>query len=208
MFSETRMLVASASRQNEDMEARMVPVAISNIRQQALWLQQPGDPRIALGLAVGHLMTKPAFARLRFGDWSRILIGQINRKHYRFVLDEKSRVVGFLGWALATREIAEAWIGGRAVNSLHDAGNGECIIFNAWSTDTSEVNRKLLAAARQAMLGKETAYFKRLYKDGSRPVRVNVNEFVAGHISRPGRARVLSSRAGDSGFAGVLAERK
>jgi hypothetical protein len=101
MFSETRMLVASASRQNEDMEARMVPVAISNIRQQApgpaLWLQQPGDPRIALGLAVGHLMTKPAFARLRFGDWSRILIGQINRKHYRFVLDEKSRVVGFLG---------------------------------------------------------------------------------------------------------------
>jgi hypothetical protein len=42
----------------------------------------------------------------------------------------------------------------------------------------------LLAAARQAMLGKETAYFKRLYKDGrSRPVRVNVNAFVAGHIS-------------------------
>ena len=29
------------------------------------------DPYIALGLAVSHLMTKPAFANLRFGDWSR-----------------------------------------------------------------------------------------------------------------------------------------
>jgi hypothetical protein len=35
------------------------------------------DPYIALGLAVSHLMTKPAFANLRFGDWSRILTGQI-----------------------------------------------------------------------------------------------------------------------------------
>jgi hypothetical protein len=26
------------------------------------------DPYIALGLAVSHLMTKPAFAKLRFGD--------------------------------------------------------------------------------------------------------------------------------------------
>jgi hypothetical protein len=42
---------------------------------------RPQNPYIALGLAVNHLMTKPAFANLRFGDWSRILTGQINRKH-------------------------------------------------------------------------------------------------------------------------------
>ena len=39
---------------------------------------RPQNPYVALGLAVNHLMTKPAFANLRFGDWSRILTGQIN----------------------------------------------------------------------------------------------------------------------------------
>ena len=40
---------------------------------------RPDNPYVALGLAVNHLMTKPAFAALRFGEWSRILVGQINR---------------------------------------------------------------------------------------------------------------------------------
>jgi hypothetical protein len=29
---------------------------------------RPENPYVALGLAVNHLMTKPAFANLRFGD--------------------------------------------------------------------------------------------------------------------------------------------
>ena len=49
-------------------------------------------------------MVKPAFANLKFGDWSRILVGQINRGHYCFAVDEKNEVQGFMGWALATRE--------------------------------------------------------------------------------------------------------
>jgi hypothetical protein len=32
---------------------------------------RPDNPYVALGLAVSHLMTKPAFAALRFGEWSR-----------------------------------------------------------------------------------------------------------------------------------------
>ena len=49
---------------------------------QTLRLFRPDSPpAVALGLAVNHLMTKPAFAQLSFGDWSRILVGQINRKH-------------------------------------------------------------------------------------------------------------------------------
>ena len=169
--------------------------AIANVARAprpALRLYRPRDPRIALGLAVSHLMTRPAFARLRFGEWSRILTGQINRKHYRFVLDDKDRVVGFLGWALATRKAADAWVEGRADFSHDDAKDGPCIIFNAWTANTPQINRFVLDAARQAMLGKETAYFKRLYKDGrSRPMRIKVNEFVAGHISVEGEAGKL-----------------
>src|SRR4051812_46208654 len=62
------------------------------------------DPYIALGLAVSHLMTKPAFANLRFGDWSRILTGQINRKHYYFAVDRKNQIQGFMGWAVTSKE--------------------------------------------------------------------------------------------------------
>ena len=74
-----------------------------------LRLFQPENPATALGLAVSHLMTKPAFANLRFGDWSRILVGQINRGHYRLVIDDNNEMQGFIGWALTSREKAEAW---------------------------------------------------------------------------------------------------
>jgi hypothetical protein len=56
-----------------------------------LRLSRPDNPYVALGLAVNHLMTKPAFASLRFGDWSRVLVGQINRKHYAFVSTARIR---------------------------------------------------------------------------------------------------------------------
>jgi hypothetical protein len=56
-------------------------------------------------------MSKPAFARLPFGHWARVLIGQINRRHYLFVARGKT-LVGFAGWAFATRDKAESWIAG------------------------------------------------------------------------------------------------
>jgi hypothetical protein len=46
-----------------------------------------------------HLMLKPAFARLPFGHWSRILTGQIRRGHYFFIASSKQDR-GFCGWAL------------------------------------------------------------------------------------------------------------
>ena len=82
---------------------------------------RPENPYIALGLAVNHLMTKPAFANLRFGDWSRILTGQINRKHYYFAVDSKNQIQGFMGWAVTSKEKAEAWVEGRGGLSFEDS---------------------------------------------------------------------------------------
>jgi hemolysin-activating ACP:hemolysin acyltransferase len=146
---------------------------------------RPQSPFTALGLAVNHLMTKPAFARLRFGEWSRVLVGQINRKHYFFVVDGANRVVGFAGWAVTTRDKAEAWVEGRGDFSDREGNQGDCVVFNAWAADTLKVNRFLLRECRKVIQGKETVYFKRHYKDGStRPVRLKVNEFVEQHIER------------------------
>ena len=92
---------------------------------------RPENPYIALGLAVNHLMTKPAFANLRFGDWSRILTGQINRKHYYFAVDSKNQSQGFMGWAVTSKEKAEAWVEGRGGLSFEDSLEGNCLILNA-----------------------------------------------------------------------------
>lgn len=143
------------------------------------------NPYVALGLAVSHLMTKPAFANLRFGDWSRILTGQINRKHYYFAVDSKNQIQGFMGWAVTSKEKAEAWVEGRGAVSFADSRDGDCLIFNAWAANTPEVNRFLVSQAREIMQGKDTVYFKRHYKDGStRPARLRANDFVARHLQR------------------------
>lgn len=151
-----------------------------------LRLFRPDNPALALGLAVSHMMTKPAFARLRFGEWSRVLVGQINRRHFHFVLDEKGRAVGFLGWAYTSLAKAEAWVEDRGTFSDDEARDGPGVIFNAWSADSAEVTPVLLEAARRAAVGHEMIYFKRYYKDGrSRPVRLGVTAFIAGHLRLP-----------------------
>jgi len=144
---------------------------------------RPDSPYVALGLAVNHLMTKPAFAALRFGEWSRILVGQINRKHYYFVVDAKNQVQGFIGWALTTKDKAEAWAEGRGGLSYEDSHDGPCIIFNAWAASNGKVNRFLLQEARKIMVGREMVYGKRHYNDGTtRVTRLQVTEFVGQHL--------------------------
>jgi hemolysin-activating ACP:hemolysin acyltransferase len=159
--------------------------AIPATPREELKVFRPDNPYVALGLAVSHLMTKPAFANLRFGDWSRILTGQINRKHYCFAIDSKNQIQGFMGWALASKEKAEAWAEGRGGLSFGDSLEGDCVIFNAWAANTPAVNRFLVSQARAVIDGKDTVYFKRHYKDGStRPARLRVNDFVARHLKR------------------------
>jgi hemolysin-activating ACP:hemolysin acyltransferase len=120
----------------------------------SLRLFRPESPYVALGLAVSHLMAKPAFANLRFGDWSRVLVGQINRKHYALVVDDKNQTQGFLGWALTSKEKAEAWVESRDELSYGDSLNGDQVIFNAWAASSPGINRFMVTAARKIIAGK------------------------------------------------------
>ena len=92
----------------------------------SLW--KPAEPATALGLAVEFLMKEPVFAKLPFGDWSQVLIGQINRGHFCFVVDAQRRVQGFLGWAFTQERLAEQWVESRAAltdkDCLHDREPG------------------------------------------------------------------------------------
>lgn len=150
--------------------------------ERALRIFRPQHPAVALGLAVSHLMTKHAFAKLRFGDWSRILVGQINRKHYCFVIDEADQVQGFMGWALTSEEHALAWADGRRALTFEDSVDGDCIVINAWSADSNKVSRVLIEEARRIASEKTALYFKRHYENGTaRAGRVAVNRFVSRH---------------------------
>ena len=158
---------------------------MSSDAKQVLRIFKPASPTAALGLAVSHLMVKPAFANLKFGDWSRILVGQINRGHYCFAVDGENQVQGFMGWAFADRDKAEAWVEGRRALSFEDSRNGDCMVINAWSANSTRVTRFLLAEMRRVGKDKVTVYFKRHYKDGTtRPARLAVNSFVQSHIER------------------------
>jgi hypothetical protein len=129
-------------------------------------------------------MGKPAYQAVKFNAWSRILAGQINRGHYRFVLNPAGQVVGMLGWALADERVAEHWLTGGTWRD-DGGGEGDCVIFNVWSADTPAARALLLHAARLAISGGRTLYFRRLYPDGRvRPVRLAVNAFVKKHIER------------------------
>jgi hemolysin-activating ACP:hemolysin acyltransferase len=164
--------------------------------EQTLRLFQPNSPAAALGLAVSHLMTKPAFAKLQFGDWSRILVGQINRKHFCFVVDGAGQVQGFMGWALASEEHAQGWADGRRALTFEDSRDGDCVVVNAFSANSTRVTRFLVEEARRVFKDKTTLHFKRHYQDGTtRIARVAINEFIGGHIERSAERRAAASAA-------------
>ncbi|MGQ7793184.1 hypothetical protein ACUN0C_12305 [Faunimonas sp. B44] len=118
----------------------------------------------------------PAFSGRRFGEWSRILVGQINRGHYRFVVDSDRRIVGFVGWAETSEDVAERWL--RATGRLPDieAAEGDCMVLNAWASRSPEATRFLFRALRRIGSGKKAVFFKRFYGDGRvRPFRMEAN---------------------------------
>jgi hemolysin-activating ACP:hemolysin acyltransferase len=142
---------------------------------------RPTSPGASVGLATEYLSTKPAFAKLPFGDWSQVLFHQVVRGHYLFVVDQDRRVCGFLGWALTNQHLAELWIEGRSGLKNDECLAGDCVIVNAWSADTTVVNRFILDAMRKLFADRRAIYFKRHYPDGrERPMRLVVPGYLKG----------------------------
>ena len=140
-------------------------MAPKNAPNRGLRFVRPDNNVFALGLAVNHLMGKPAFAGLKFGEWSRVLVGHINRKHFWFIVDERDQVQGFMGWALATQERAEAWLAGLGDFRSEDS-YGDHVIANAWSANSTGVHRFMVATGRGLFAPYRAVYFKRYYLDG------------------------------------------
>ncbi len=141
----------------------------------ALNAWRPTSPAAAVGLSVEYLSRKPAFAALPFGEWSQVLLHQVARGHYIFVVDAEQHIRGFLGWALTDQAFAEAWVVGRAGLRNESGDDGDCVIVNAWAADDDGAQRFLRAGVMHLFADRRAVYFKRHYRDGrERPMRLNV----------------------------------
>ena len=184
---------ARRSRRFRDAGRLGPPPAVDRQRAKddlALSAWRPKDPAASLGLAVEFLSKKPAFARLQFGEWSQVLFYQVARGHCFFVVDQDRRVRGFLGWALTPQALAEQWVEGRAGPRNDECRDGDCVIVNAFAAESAGANRFIVDMMRKLFASKWTLYFKRHYPDGrTRPTRLSVNDFVAGHAARPAAPR-------------------
>jgi len=142
---------------------------------------QDKNPYAGLGRVVSYMMTKPSFAMQPFGLWSRILTGQINRKHYFFAF-EGDRVIGFAGWAITDEVRARAWMENKGEIPSEHSNSGDCFIINAWAADSMAINKFILRELRAFAAPYRLVFAKRFYKDGrTRPVELTVNEFLANH---------------------------
>ena len=167
LIAPDRMAVADQSDSVRG-DARGVP---------GLSLWKPSEPAAALGLAVEFLMKEPVFARLPFGDWSQVLIGQINRGHFCFVVDARRRVQGFLGWAFTHERLAEQWVEGRASLSDEDCREGDCVVINAWAAASTDAHRLLIDEGLK-LFGRKLRIYARRYniRGEPRPLRIGGHE--------------------------------
>jgi hemolysin-activating ACP:hemolysin acyltransferase len=152
--------------------------------QDALRLVTVPDRLAAFGRAVGHLMTRPAFAAAPFGHIARALAGQVNRGHYAFA-QRGETIVGFVGWARASEAHAEAWLAGARALDGAEATAGDCVLLNFWQADTPEVSRFLIDRLAGVLAGSRRIYAKRHYPDGRiRPLRLDVTARAAASQAR------------------------
>jgi hemolysin-activating ACP:hemolysin acyltransferase len=121
----------------------------------------------ALAVLVQLSLKAPAFAGQRFGLWARVLIGQVNRRHYLILLED-GRPVGFGGWFPARKAEAEAWLVHNTDIPVAPDAEADCAIVNAFMAPSPQAARFL----RDAMLEQghqfSRLYGKRVMPDGRR----------------------------------------
>ena len=117
---------------------------------------------------------------------------------------------GLHGLGLRRQGQGRSLVEGRRPLSFEDSRNGDCMVINAWSANSTRVTRFLLAEMRRVGKDKVTVYFKRHYRDGTtRPARLAVNSFVQSHSSAaPNCARRRSRDLQPSRRSGVRLPRR
>ena len=123
------------------------------------------DQHSALGFIVEYISFSEIFGGQAFGDWSRQIMGQINRNHYLLAW-RSGRVVGFVGWSRCDRQQAKMWLEGRHDDASDLFKHGPCLIINIWMADDKKVTNFLRKCLREEAENIELVFAKRALKCG------------------------------------------
>lgn len=137
------------------------------------------DPNEALGLAVRLMAGETPFRDFPLGLSVGGLVSVIDSNRYAFAR-RGGHAVGFVGWGLAGREVAEAWAFKGYVPKPEEVEGGPCVLVFALQAVSTDVTRFLVQRLRtQLFPDKQSAYFIRDYGPGAdgkrrlRAVRLN-----------------------------------
>lgn len=106
--------------------------------ESPLQCRQFNDPALALGRAVNLLMRTEPFASYPFGRFTKVLLGQIQRRHYLFTIAD-SNPVGYVGWAMCSEGVARAWLEEQRVPRYAECRGGDCWVGITFHAATREV---------------------------------------------------------------------
>jgi len=138
---------------------------------------RPENKTYALGLSVELTANEPAFSKIPFAEWAQVLMGQIARNQCFFVIDNMNGIVGFAGWAFASHDKAVAWLEQGAMLDSDECESGDCVILNAWTAKSAEVQDFMIDHGRGELKGKKMLFAKRVYPDGNmRAVKLPISE--------------------------------
>ena len=134
------------------------------------------NPFAACGRTVSYLMNVQNLARLPFGQLSKLIVGQINRRHYFFVVDASGAICGYCGWTQATHEQAEAWLARNEDVSGENMLDGPVCVINLWQASSPKANAVIIGSLRALLHpSTELVVAKRFYPGGAiRPVRIPI----------------------------------
>ena len=146
----------------------------------------------ALGLAAHLLHASKPFNGYPFGRLTATLNAQIQRDHYIFTL-RGQEVVGYVGWALCGKKVADDWVERAVEPSMNDCINGDHWIALTWF------------AAQAGVVHAQARHLRALYPDkigvgrrdyGNGRTRVKWFRSYACPQDGPGSRRNISEAAG------------
>ena len=144
------------------------------------------DPNEALGLAARLLAGQTPFRDFPLGLSVGGLISVIDNDRYAFA-QRDGKAVGFVGWGLSSREIAERWAFKGYVPNPDEVSDGPCVLVFALQAISTDVTRFLVQRMRdQIFPDKLAAYFIRDYgSDTKGKPRLRAVRLVRGRARVP-----------------------
>lgn len=143
--------------------------------------RQHKDPNAAIGLAAAYVAARPPFGTFRADRLMSTIVGQVQRRHYAFAIQE-GRVVGYGGWALCTRDVAEAWLAGRQVLASEVCRDGDVVIPVIISTSEPAALRCLTMHVCALYPGRPYMG-RRILPSGSRVCRGRIKGIAQGELN-------------------------